>query len=477
MTDVAAHLARAGMSDVEVAGKVELYRRCAAALAGLTDGAMAEPAQRGDAPSRSGALLPDVARDAHDYGDAALPLAFFVPGRVEVLGKHTDYAGGRSLLCAVERGFVVLARPRGDACIRAVDVVRGETREVSLHSSAEVSDGDWATYLSTVVRRIARDFPTARRGMDFVFASDLPAASGMSSSSALVIAVFLALSAVNRLADDLVHREHITSREALAEYLGAVENGRPFGPMAGGLGVGTLGGSQDQTAILCCEAGRLSRFAFCPVRPEGTMPLPADRAFVLAYSGVAAEKTASAKVRYNEASLAVVEILSLWNSATGRGDLSLGDAVVSSPGAPEQIRATLRTAHTTGFTTQRLLDRFAQFVDEAYDIIPRAADAFARGDLAEAGRQVARSQRGVELLLGNQVPETIALTRIARELGADAASAFGAGFGGSVWALVAEDGAQDFAARWLTAYRREHPTAAEHAEMIVTRPGPGAMQI
>ena len=42
-------------------------------------------------------------------------LRWFVPGRIEVLGKHTDYAGGRSLLCAVERGFCVTAVPRGSA--------------------------------------------------------------------------------------------------------------------------------------------------------------------------------------------------------------------------------------------------------------------------------------------------------------------------------------------------------------------------
>ncbi len=39
--------------------------------------------------------------------------AFFVPGRIEVLGKHTDYAGGRSLLCAAEQGFCLVAAARG----------------------------------------------------------------------------------------------------------------------------------------------------------------------------------------------------------------------------------------------------------------------------------------------------------------------------------------------------------------------------
>lgn len=448
MKDVGERLVAAGMSPPEAQRKVELFAACAEALASL-----------------------DVS------AAGAKPLAFFVPGRIEVLGKHTDYAGGRSLLCAMERGFAVLARPRADAVVRAMDIVRGETRELSFHSSVEPAAGDWAAYLSTVVRRVARDFPRVRRGMDLVFASDLPPASGMSSSSALVIAVFLALEAVNALDQDPLYRAAITSREHLGEYLGAVENGRPFGLTAGGLGVGTLGGSQDQTAILCCRAGVLSRYAFLPVRAEGEVPFPADRTFVLAYSGVAAEKTASARLRYNEASQAVVEILALWNQTMSRADASLGSAVASHPDAPAEIRAMLYISQVEGFTTQRLIDRFEQYMAEAYDIIPAAADAFARVDLMAVGHEVARSQHGAETLLGNQTAETMDLVRMARSLGADAASAFGAGFGGSVWALVPLPRASQFATNWLHAYEAVHPAEAARAEMIITAPGPGAMQL
>jgi len=433
--DFGERLVACGMSAVEAQRKVELFAACAGALASL-DG------QSSDTP----------------------PVAFFIPGRIEVLGKHTDYAGGRSLLCAMERGFTVLARPRTDAVVRAVDVVRGETRELSLDSTLQPGEGDWSTYLSTVVRRVARDFPCVQRGMDLVVASDLPPASGMSSSSALVIAVFLALEAVNALGADPLYRTAIPSREHLGEYLGAVENGRQFGLTPGGLGVGTLGGSQDQTAILCCRAAVLSCYAFLPVRAERDVPFPPDRSFVLAYSGVAAEKTASARLRYNEASQAVVEILALWNATTMRGDASLGQAVMSRSDAPLEIRAMLRASHV-------------KFTTEAFDIIPAATDAFARGDLVAVGDAVARSQHGAETLLGNQTAETIDLVRMARALGADAASAFGAGFGGSVWALVETHRASEFATDWMRDYAAAHRVAATRAEMIVTVPGPGAMQL
>jgi galactokinase len=68
------------------------------------------------------------------------------------------------------------------------------------------------------------------------------------------------------------------------------------------------------------------------------------------------------------------------------------------------------------------------------------------------------------------------LVRLARDCGAFASSGFGAGFGGSVWALAPADEAPAFASRWLDAYRAEFP-AMSRAEVFVTRPGPGVVEI
>src|SRR4029079_5616548 len=57
---------------------------------------------------------------------------WFVPGRVEVLGEHTDYAGGRSLLCTVGRGFCAAAAARSDRLVRVADVAKGVTAEAAL---------------------------------------------------------------------------------------------------------------------------------------------------------------------------------------------------------------------------------------------------------------------------------------------------------------------------------------------------------
>jgi galactokinase len=105
------------------------------------------------------------------------------------------------------------------------------------------------------------------------------------------------------------------------------------------------------------------------------------------------------------------------------------------------------------------------------------AEALAQDDMASLGALVDLSQECAERLLGNQIPETIELARSARRLGAVAASAFGAGFGGSVWALIPEDRAEPFQADWARAYRRAFPDAAPRAEFFVTRAGPPATRI
>jgi len=75
------------------------------------------------------------------------------------------------------------------------------------------------------------------------------------------------------------------------------------------------------------------------------------------------------------------------------------------------------------------------------------------------------------------VPETVALAREARQLGARAASAFGAGFGGSVWALVRQPDVPSFLTAWRARYQEQFPDAAAGASFFETRPGPSARRI
>jgi galactokinase len=91
--------------------------------------------------------------------------------------------------------------------------------------------------------------------------------------------------------------------------------------------------------------------------------------------------------------------------------------------------------------------------------------------VAELGELIDRSQRGAELGLGNQVPETIHLQRSARDLGAVAASAFRAGFGGSVYAMVAEERVEEFTERWTAGYFGAFPERRDKARFVTTRAG------
>lgn len=394
-----------------------------------------------------------------------------VPGRIEVLGKHTDYAGGRSLLAAVERGFCVVSAPRTDDTVRLIAVDRDEEVFLSFDPGAATPGApSWAIYPSAVVRRLARDFNRPLHGADIAFASDLPPSSGLSSSSALLIATFEALSLANGLAERDDFRAALSGPLDVAAYLGSVESGRPFRRFGGEAGVGTSGGSQDHTAIMASEADRIIQVGYAPPRIEGSATLPRDSIFVIAVSGVAAEKTAGARESYNRAAALSAALLDLWRSATSRRDATLFEAVTSSPEASLRLRETIRSSGAGKFARADLDARLDQFVDETLVLIPAAFDALVAGDLKGFGQAVDRSQRGAEIGLGNQIRETVDLARMARSLGAHAASAFGAGFGGSVWALVNRAEAPSFQAAWERAYRARHDRSS--ACFFTTEAGP-----
>ena len=357
-----------------------------------------------------------------------------------------------------------------------LDTSSGARAEFPLDPALVPLTGRWAGFPMTVARRLASNFPEARRGADLALASDLPSAAGMSSSSALVTGTFLALAEANGLQATDAWRAQLSAPESLAEYLGCIENGQSFGPLVGDRGVGTFGGSQDHTAIVCCRAGRVSQYSFCPVTREAELAWPEGKAIVIAVSGVRARKSGPEQVAYNRLSLATGRILERWRTASGSRARTLA-AATGEPGAAEAIAALLERDADPEFPPTFLAGRFRQFVLESFELIPAAADALSRGDLAEFGVQVDRSQRGAEEGLGNQVRETIHLARRARELGADAASAFGAGFGGSVWAMVDRDDAERFGTEWLEGFGRLFPAAGRHAQWFIDRPASGAERI
>ena len=203
-------------------------------------------------------------------------------------------------------------------------------------------------------------------------------------------------------------------------------------------------------------------------------PASSSSTFVVAMSGVVAQKTAGAREAYNRAASLSAAILGKWRAISSRDDATLFEAVASGPDAYGRLREALGSGES-GFAAEALQARLDQFVDESLVLIPTAFEALAASDLAAFGRAVDRSQRGAEKGLGNQVAETIELPRLARSLGAHAASAFGAGFGGSVWALVSRSEAEGFKAAWEREYRRQYDHPA--ANFFLTDAGPPLVRL
>ncbi len=389
-----------------------------------------------------------------------------VPGRIEVLGKHTDYAGGRVLVCAIDRAVTVSATAGGDG-ITATSTASDEPVRLVAGQDPGLRAGHWGRYVQTVVDRLTANFgPLLPCGI--TVSTTLPLASGMSSSSALLSGVALALADLNGLPDTELWQRNIPNRLALAGYLARVENGLSWGDLAGLKGVGTAGGSEDHTAMICAVPGKLSQFEFSPMRHLADVPLPASLSFVVAVSGVPAEKTAGALHAYNKASLATREILSRWNAGSSTPAVSLAAAVEEDAG---EGRLAGLVADDPGLDA-----RLRHFIAESTVLVPGAVHALSVGDLEGFGAVVVESQQRATTDLGNQVPETIALAASALPLGAYAASAFGAGFGGSVWALVDTEHANDFAGRWLAHYRSQFPDRTT-ADVIVTRPSEAAERL
>lgn len=183
----------------------------------------------------SGARAADLFEAA--FGDEPVGV-WSAPGRVNLIGEHTDYTGGFVMPLAIGQRAFVAASPRNDRMVRAV-ASGHETQSIAIDAIEATPPRGWLAYLAGAAWIAGRDHPTrSRHGWDLALVSDVPIGAGLSSSAAITCATLLAM---NELGDwDL-------DRPELARLAQRVEHDV----------VGLPCGIMDQTASLRCTLGHV----------------------------------------------------------------------------------------------------------------------------------------------------------------------------------------------------------------------------
>ena len=123
------------------------------------------------------------------YGAGGAPRLFFAPGRVNLIGEHTDYNGGHVFPCALTLGTWCAARTREDRRLRmySVNFPDAGIVETDLDRDTPLPGGCWANYPLGVIRAFTEAGFVPDRGLDLCFGGDIPFGSGLSSSAALEV--------------------------------------------------------------------------------------------------------------------------------------------------------------------------------------------------------------------------------------------------------------------------------------------------
>jgi galactokinase len=331
-------------------------------------------------------------------------IAVRAPGRVNLIGDHTDYNDGFCLPLAIDRECVVRGEARGDGRVR----LRSEQLPRVVNVSADGGDDPatvepaWGRFVAGVVRALGEQ-GAAPAGFDGTITSTVPPGSGLSSSTALSVALTLALATA---AGTTFADRRDAARISLAGEIAAT---------------GVPGGIMDQLSSLFGVAGD-ALLLDCRALDVTPVPLPRSHAVLVVHSGVPRTLVGSA---YSERRAAC-------DAAARRlGVAALRDAT------PEQVADDPFARHVVS-ENQRVLDFAAAL---------RSQDVNALGPLLLASHASLRDDYAVS------TPELDLLVDQLVEHGAIGARLTGAGFGGCVVALVQRNHADDCAAKTVAAYR------------------------
>jgi galactokinase len=302
---------------------------------------------------------------------------FRAPGRVNLIGEHTDYSGGLVLPAAIDRGIELDCEPQ-DGVVMLASL--GKTVSVTADGSSPAEG--WGRYVAAVAAELgALGRPAV--GLRGELRSDLPQGAGLSSSAALEVAVATALCAV---------------ADFQLEPLELAEACRRAEERA----VGVPCGLMDQAASVLGRAGH-ALLLDCGTLEHRLVPIPDGLALLVVDSGVRRRLEDSAY-------------------ADRRRELEAGD------------------------------ERRVRHVRTENERVRAAVEALAAGDLAAVGRLFAASHASLRDDFEVSTPELDRLVELALAAGAVAARLTGAGFGGSIVALVKAGEAERIGAEVVSAY-------------------------
>ncbi len=376
------------------------------------------------------------------------------PGRVNLIGEHTDYNGYPVMPMSIDRDVVFMLAPRMDGTIEVINESPSfEHRTFDARFPVSpYQQGDWGNYIKAAVHGILEaGWVDQNKALGFqaVIGGTIPESAGLSSSSALVVASALAFLTAN---DKQIDKQQLAELLARAEWY-----------------VGSEGGGMDQAVSLLAESGKALKIDFFPLRTE-LVHLPENLSFVVCNSLIRAPKSEKIRYAYNrrviECRLAtalvakVVEersgrnirpnrladlsgeklgleqrtVDNILSQTIGRKPLSLKEISQHLGKATKEIQKRLCTLRDGSVLTEppdgfKVWNRYTHVVSEAQRV-ELAVGALAAGDAVAVGELMNQSHASCRDDYEISCPELEALVSIGRELGALGARLTGAGFGG-----------------------------------------------
>jgi galactokinase len=363
---------------------------------------------------------------------------FRAPGRVNLIGEHTDYNGGFVLPMAIDRSTYVAASPRPDRQVFVHSLNREESFAFDLDRPGEKRRGIWLDYVEGVARAL-ESRGVRLRGAEMMLLSEVPAGAGLSSSAALEVSTGLAMACVAGAEVDRVTLA-LAGQQAEHTYVGAMV------------------GIMDQ---FVAALGREGHALLIDCRELEAKAVPLDTSEVcvaITDTNVKHELSASEyNVRRAECEEGVLLLRGFLPNVKQLRDVSVEEFERYASQLPEVVRRRCRHVVTEDARTLA------------------AAAALGRGDLAEVGRLMRLSHESLRDDYEVSCPELDALAETAWTIeGVLGSRMTGGGFGGSTVSLVRRERLDEFRAALEAEYGRRfnrRPT------LYVSEPGGGAEEI